>query len=322
MAEAINNAFNNMPAYRYTNFNPRQKEKESIFLEQKLDEISDKQGMLGNLWNGIKELTTLGTSESDCEKMLEKFNSGEFSFEEAINYIDAYDRKQSNASGLMTNILTGIGAIAFATSVIASGGKAGILGKIADFAKIGNGGLNWANSIKLGAPVGAVLKTAIGITDRATNDTEGDALDGKKVAKDFISGAMTGAASAVSSGVGVGIKNKDIALSIKNGAICGLTCGSASGALNYTTDAILEEDVEFNFGDLAKNTITSAAVSGVVGAGVGAGMYGAATQGIGGTVGQETTKSLGQTITQDCTTSSLRKALGQGINSIGDAINN
>ena len=42
-------------------------------------------------------------------------------------------------------------------------------------------------------------------------------------------------------------------------------------------------DKEFKFGDLVKNTATSAAVSGVVGGAVGAGLYGVA--GVRGTIG-------------------------------------
>ena len=164
----------------YNNFNYafglKRKTKESILLEETLQNIEDKQGILGKAWNGIKEITTLGVSESDCESMLEKYNKGEVSFEKAIEYLEEYDSKQETLSGLLSNIVTGVGAIAIA----------------------GAGPVGWGMAFIKGAPIGAAIKAGIGVLDRATNDVEDDAIDGKQIVKDVVSGALTGAASAVS----------------------------------------------------------------------------------------------------------------------------
>jgi hypothetical protein len=256
--------------------------KEAQFLEQKLEAIEDEQGFLGNIWNGIKEITTLGVSQSDCESMLEKYNNGEISFEEAVNYLDEFDSKQENMSNLLSNILTGAGTIAAASAILMTGGWAAVGVKGIASLALKHTGFTWLQAFKYGAPIGALLKTAINFTDRATNDVEGDALDGKQIAKDAISGALTGAASAVSSASSIGYKtlvDKNIIQAgtlvgdMAKGALCGVECGAMSGAAGYMTDVAFG-DKEFNFGDLTTNTLTSAFVSGTVGAAVGSATHG------------------------------------------------
>lgn len=257
-------------------------------LENKLKEVQNEQGFLGKSWNALKEVTNLGLSNSDCEKLVDKYNNGEISFEEAVSYIEDFESKQNTMSELGANILTGIGAIAFATTALSAGP------------------IGWAAAIIKGAPIGAALKTGIKTLDRATNDVENDSIDIKQMTKDAISGAVTGTTSAVSSGVGAGIKAGKIGLSILNGAKCGTICGTVSGATSYLTDVAFEDNKEFNTEELIKNTATSAFISGTVGAVVGGGMYGLSAN-----TGKEATKTLGQTIVADSTSSSARKGLGQ-----------
>ncbi len=284
MACSINNTNS------YCDVNKTGNSQQSLFLSQRFAEIEDKQGFLGNIWNGIKEITNLGQSASDCESMLEKFNSGEVSFEEAARYIDSFENKQENMSGLLSNILTGVGAIA--TTILTAG----------------TGSIGWGLALLKGAPVGALLKTSINLLDRSTNDVSGDEFDFKQITKDAISGAMTGATSAVSSGVGLGIKTGKIGTSILNGAKCGLVCGAASGAGSYMTDVAFGDE-DFSGTKLISNTATSAFVSGTVGAVVGGGMYGIAD--IAGNVGKEVSKTTARAIVSDSTSSTTRKLLGQ-----------
>ena len=264
--------------------NPHEFEKESIFLEDKLKSVSDKQGFIGKIFNGAKEITELGQSYSDCEKVLDKYKTGKISFDEALQYIENYDKKQTSGVNLLSNITTGVATIA--ATVVTGGG-----------------------AIIVGAPLGAGVKTGSKALDRATNNVKGDVLDGKTIAKDMVTGALTGATSAVSSGVGAGIKAGDFGLAVRNGAKCGLLCGAASGAGTNLADVAFG-DRDFDFGDLAKETALSAFVSGTVGAGVGAGMYGIANAM--GNAGKETVKTTAQTIVADSASSTTRKILGQG----------
>ena len=311
--------------YRYGgysgySFASREREEESIFLEQTLEEIEDKQGILGKTWNGIKEITTLGVSESDCEKMLEKYNKGEISFEEAVDYLNEYDSKQETMSGLLSNILTGAGTIAAASAIMMSGGWASVGIKGLASLALKHTGFTWAQAFMYGAPIGSALKTGINMIDRATNDVEDDVLDGKTIAKDAISGALTGAASAVSGSecfIFKGLENakmlpaNELAKNAIKGALCGVECGTMSGVAGYMTDVVFD-DKEFSFGDLTTNTLTSAFVSGTVGATVGASLHGLDKSGITKVVSD---KAM---ILKDSISSSTRKALGVGEREILD----
>lgn len=279
--------------YLYPKTNQRKKvstsKDESIFLEEKLQETKDKQGFLGNTWNSIKEATDFGLSSSDCDDMLEKYNNGEVSFEEAVEYIESFDKKQQDMTSLFSNILTGVGAIT--TTVLAAG----------------TGPIGWATAAAYGAPVGSAIKAGVKTLDRATNGIEGDTLDAKTIAKDAISGAVTGGTSAVSSASSIGFqfaKNQGLTQagtlsgSILKGALCGVECGAISGSSSYLTDVAFG-DRDFDAGDLVTNTATSAFVSGTVG-----GLVGGVTSNVG---------QFGEfgTIVKDSTFSSTRKGLGQ-----------
>ena len=262
------------------------------FLEQRLEAIDDKQGFLGSIWNGIKEVTTLGVSQSDCESMLDKYKNGEISFEEAVIYLDEFDSKQETMSNLLSNIITGVGAIAAVGAT---------------------GPVGWATAFMTGAPIGALLKTGIRFADRATNDIEGDALDGKQMTKDAISGAITGAASAVSGSECFIFKGLEahgllpanqLATSALKGALCGVECGAIAGSANYMTDVAFG-DKEFSFGDLTNTAVTSAFVSGTVGGVVGATAYGLDVNNL-----AQTVTSKGQ-ILKDSILSSTRKVGGE-----------
>jgi hypothetical protein len=270
--------------------NVRTSKSNSNFLESKLKEIEDKQGIFGKAWNGLKEMVNIGTTESECESMLAKYKNGEISFEEAAEYLNSFEQKQDNATELVKNIATGTGAIAFATLTAGTG-------------------LGFLAALQAGAPIGAAIKTTMGVVDRATNGVDDDELNAKDITKDVISGAVTGMTSAVASGVGAGIKAGCLKTSIANGTKCGLECGAIAGSTSYLTDTALEEDKEFNFGDLTRATVASSLVSGTVGGIVGAGLFKGAQAS--GNVGKTIEKSTAQTIVDDSTSSTTRKVLGR-----------
>lgn len=262
---------------------------QKLYLERYLQEVQNEQGFLGNIFNGAKEFFDVGLSESDCESMVEDFKNGKISFEEAVSCIEKFEAGQEKAAGLMSNIITGVGAIAVATTAAASGP------------------IGWALAFAKGAPIGAAIKTGVNLLDRATNNVEGDEFDAKVIAKDAISGALTGATSAVSSGVGTGIRNAQFGTSVLNGVKCGAACGSMSGAATYMTDVAFG-DTEYDTKDLITNTLVSGASSALVGGVVGGTMYGGAS--MLGTAGKEVTKTTATRVAQDSISSSARKVAG------------
>ncbi len=268
-------------------------------LEEKLQTIKDKQGILGSIWNDIKETTKLGKTESQCETLVKKFENGSVTFDQALEYIEQYQKAQDSGADLLANIAAGIGSIAVATTTL------------------GAGTIAWGAAFAKGAPIGALLKSSIKTLDRATNNIENDELDTKTILKDAVSGSITGATSAVSSGISAGVKTGQLGVSVVKGAKCSAICGALSGSTSYMTDVALD-DKEFDIGDLAFNTASNAFVSGTVGAAVGGGFYGANS--IAGNVAKNSTKdaitdaaeaSISRTIAKDSFLSSTRKVLGK-----------
>lgn len=262
-------------------------------INDRWSQVKAQQGIIGKAWNEVKELINIGQSESDCESMLQAYNNHEITLDEAMEYIENFETKQKDMTNLIANIATGVGSIALATTAMVATGGASI---------------GWGLAFLKGAPIGAALKTALKLLDRATNDIQGDSLDTKEVIKDAVSGAVTGTVSAVSSGIYAGVKTAKLSTSLINGAKCGIECGALTGAANYTTDSLLDKDKKFSFGELTKNTATSAFVSGTVGAFVGGSVYGIEKHL--GNLGRETAMSLHDTIVRDSVLSSSRKILG------------
>ena len=266
-------------------------------VDEKWSQIKAQQGFIGKTWNGIKETLNIGKSKSDCESMLEAYKNHEISLTEAMEYIEDFEKKQDNAINLISNISTGIASIALATSTCGLS-------------------IGWGAAIKHGAPIGALVKTILKGIDRATNDIKGDELDLKQIIKDAISGAVTGTTSAVSSGIFKGVKEatktKTIAQGLKtsvlNGAKCGVECGVVSAAIDYTTNAVLDKDKEFNFDEMTKEMGTSAFVSGTVGAAFGGGIFG--VEGAMGNLGKEITPTITKAIARDSVLSTSRKVAG------------
>ena len=76
-------------------------------LEEEFEEVQDKQGFLGKLWNGIKNVTGIGLGSNKVEDAIEDYNNGEISYEEALETIESYEEKQEGGVNLITNIAAG-----------------------------------------------------------------------------------------------------------------------------------------------------------------------------------------------------------------------
>lgn len=214
-------------------------------LEEEFEEVQDKQGFLGKLWNGIKNVTGIGLGSNKVEDAIEDYNNGEISYEEALETIESYEEKQEGGVNLITNIAAGA-----ATAGIA----------------VATGGISLA-AVGIGAAIGGGAKAGLKTADRATNEVKGDAFDIKQMAKDALTGAVDGAVNVATGGM-VGKAAGTLGQSIKNGAIQGLKAGAisgaASGATEYTVNTIVDGE-EFNTSELLSSTVSNAAAGGVFG---------------------------------------------------------
>lgn len=217
-------------------------------LNAQLDAVEAEQGFFSNAWNDVKEFVGVGTSVEKCDEAIEKFKKGEITYDEAAAEIEEFSNKQDSSLNLFANIATSfaaIGAVAIAT--VATGGAA----------------LPVVAAIGIGAGAGAAAKAGFKLTDRATNDVEGDALDAKQIAKDTLSGAVTGGLAAATMGTAAG--KASVGEAAVGCAKTGLKTGAISGSANYAIDCAFNEGKDFNAGEFVASTATGAVVGGVVG---------------------------------------------------------
>ena len=228
-----------------------------LALQEKLNAIQDENGFFLEAWDKVKSGLNVGTSSEKCENVIEKYKNGEVSYEEAMAEIDKYDSKQENSLNLFSNIATGVVSIVAVTAAVA--------------ATAATGGLAAPAMLAIGAGAGALTKAGFKFADRATNDKQNDALDGKQILKDACSGAVTGATSSMTMGtagstftVGASL-GKNVASAAGKCAMTGVKTGAISGGSNYVIDCAFDENKDFNVGEFVENTAVSAAVGGAVG---------------------------------------------------------
>lgn len=218
-------------------------------LNQQLDVIEDEQGCFSKAWNKVKETVGLGTSVEKCEDYIEQYKNGDITYEEAAQKLAEFDSKQDSSLNLFSNIASSVLSIAAVAAAAAIA--------------VSSGGLALPAAIAIGAATGAVAKSGMKTIDRATNEVEGDAGDVKTIAKDALSGAVTGGIATATMGTASGAKTvKDAVI---NCAKTGVKTGAVSGAANYTIDCTFEDDKDFKFSEMLTTTAANAAVGGVVG---------------------------------------------------------
>lgn len=229
-----------------------------MVLNDTLDQVQAEDGAVTKTWDAFKGMVGIGTSSKKCEDAIEQYKNGEISYEEALEKISDFDKKQESSLNLFSNIGSAVAAIVAASAVVATGGAAAPL--------------------VVGMLAGAATKAGIKTTDRATNEVDNDALDAKQIAKDALSGAVTGGIAVATAGTagtpfkdGFQIGSKTLVKAgtgacVAKCATTGVITGAISGSSNNIIDCTFDEDKEFNFKDFAADTATSAIVGGTVGA--------------------------------------------------------
>ena len=226
---------------------PSSDEVESLRVE--FEKVKDEQGFLGNIWNGIKNITCLGLGSNKVENTINDFENGKITYEQAYSTLQSFREKQKSGVDIITNTVSGV---------------------LTGFATVFTGGIGIA-AIGLGSLSGGIIKSGFKFLDRATNDVVGDALDGKQLAKDFITGAADGAASVATGGMNGRISSTfagSFVSGVKQGVGSGAISGFVAGATEYSVNTIVDHE-EFDFKNFlfyaASNTLSSAVASGAFG---------------------------------------------------------
>ena len=226
-------------------------------LEEVFQKAQDKQGIIGQAWNGFKNLTNLGFGSDDVAAEIEQYKQGKITYEEALEAIESYEDKQDGAISLISNTLSGLLTAGFAIST---------------------GGIG---ALFMGALVGGVANAGFKTIDRASNNVKNDALDVNEVVKDGLTGAVDGFVSAATAGlVKAPVAGQTIKEVIKLGAIqgakAGAITGAATGAADYTINTVADKE-QFTIDGLVSTTAQNA-LSGVVFGGLFGGISGGLAQ--------------------------------------------
>ncbi len=89
-------------------------------LRKELAEIKSKQGLIGKIWDGFKNLTHIGAGSNKAEQAIKNFEKGKISQEEMNKAVTGYKEGQKQCVDLIADIASGIaafGAFALATGI-------------------------------------------------------------------------------------------------------------------------------------------------------------------------------------------------------------
>lgn len=215
-------------------------------LETYYASVSDKGGIISKGTDKIKSLFNMKGSSKDVQNAIEQYKNGLISYDEANNKIKEYESGQNSSTGALTTALSAIGGY-IGSALIASKGTGA--GKTAAAAAL----------------IGAGIKAAAGIFDRATNKVSGDTLNLKDLTTDVSKGLITGA---ITSGASMLSSDKFIVPSAANGAITGAITGAATGVTDYSIDSIAGNG-DFSINDMIAQSVKYAAGGTLIGAGTG-----------------------------------------------------
>lgn len=172
---------------------------QELDLRDELNKTREEQGLIGNIWDGFKNLFNIGASSNKAEEAINKYEAGEISKEEAQEALNAYKDGQDMAVNITANILSGIAVGIFAPMIAST--PLGIIG-VAAVA---------GSALKVGIKSG---EAAIGGKDYTAKDLCYDTITG------FINGAFSpitgGLAGAASNTVARTCGYKAVESSVKN----------------------------------------------------------------------------------------------------------
>ena len=84
---------------------------ETAQLRQSLNETKSKQGFIGKLWDGFKNLTGIGAGSSKAEKAITDYENGKISKEEMEKAVNGYTEGQKMVVDVVADMASGILAI-------------------------------------------------------------------------------------------------------------------------------------------------------------------------------------------------------------------
>lgn len=153
------------------------KDSQSASLMDELENIKEEQGLIGKVWDGIKNFFNMKSGSQSVEDTIEKYENGEISQEEAKEALEKYKEGQKMCTDVVADITSGIIAVGAAALAPVTGGA----------------------SLLVAAGAGAVSKTAIKAADAAIGGREYNLKD---LGYDLTTGSINGAIAPLSNALG------------------------------------------------------------------------------------------------------------------------
>ena len=169
---------------------------ETSTLRDEFNSVKEEQGLIGKVWDGIKNFFNMKTGSDNIEDTITKYENGEISEQEAKSALENYKNGQKMCVDVAADITSGIIAVGAAALAPVTGGA----------------------SLLVAAGAGAVSKTAIKASDALLAGREYELKD---LGYDLITGSVNGAiaplSNALGGAAGTGVA-KACGLNVVNGA--------------------------------------------------------------------------------------------------------
>lgn len=150
-------------------------------LHSELIKTKEQQGLIGNLWDGFKNLTKIGASSNKVENAIKQLNNGEISKEEAQQILTNYQDGQKTCLDVVADMISSIVAVgAFAMAVP-------------------TGGTSLPVGLAISTGISTILKVGIKGIDAKTNGRE---YNSKNLLYDVVTGSVNGLLAPVTNGIG------------------------------------------------------------------------------------------------------------------------
>ena len=150
-------------------------------LQSELIKAKEQQGLIGNLWDGFKNLTKIGASSNKVEKAIKQLNNGEITKEEAQQILANYQDGQKTCLDVVADMISSIVAVgAFAMAVP-------------------TGGTSLPVGLAISTGISTALKVGIKGIDAKTNGRE---YNSKNLLYDVVTGSVNGLLAPITNGIG------------------------------------------------------------------------------------------------------------------------
>lgn len=174
--------FANKNSNDYVEFTTKDNSAEKLISD--LNEIKSKQGLIGKLWDGFKNLTHIGAGSNKAQNKIEQYKKGEISYEEALEAVNKYKEGQKTCVDIAADMVSGIAAVGAFAAAVPTGGTSLVAG------------------LAIATGAGAGVKVGVKATDAALADRE---YKGSDLIYDTATGAVNGLFAPVANGVGASV---------------------------------------------------------------------------------------------------------------------